>query len=305
MNRAAILTTLAVLALAAAVPAVAGQRPQPVTRGATQRVDAQPDVDRTAPVADERDARETRERFKDVLDRYPPTVGRVLKMDPSLLSNQNYLASYPAIASFVGQHPEIAHNPQYFLEFVYLGREFSPPDRTQEAMNVWRDILGGLALLIGFLVVTMTLGWLVRALMDYRRWYRLSKLQSDAHNKVFDRLVSNEDLLSYIHTPAGQRFLESAPIDLDMGPRTVRPLARILWSIQAGVVVAAAGLGILFVSKRVVEEVAQPLFAVGALALSIGAGFLVSALIAFVLSRRMGLFAPAAAPERPGAATPV
>ena len=52
---------------------------------------------------------------------------------------------------------------------------------------------------------------------------------------------------------------------------------------------ATGGLGTLFVSGRVIEEIAQPLFALGVLVLALGAGFVVSAGASFVLSRRLGL----------------
>ena len=67
-------------------------------------------------------------------------------------------------------------------------------------------------------------------------------------------------------------------------------MSRILWSVQIGVVLFAGGLGLLFVSNRVLEEVAQPLFSIGVLALAVGAGFVVSAGASFLLSRRLGLF---------------
>ena len=48
-------------------------------------------------------------------------------------------------------------------------------------------------------------------------------------------------------------------------------------------------------SGRVIQEIAQPIFAFGVLALTVGAGFIVSAAASFVLSRRLGLFDPAGA----------
>ena len=113
------------------------------------------------------------------------------------------------------------------------------------------------------------------------------------HNKLLDRFTTNEDLMAYIQTPAGRRFLESAPLSVEGPPRrSVRRFSRILWSLQVGIVLAAGALGLLFVSGRVIEEVAQPLFAVGVLALTVGAGFVVSAAASLLLSRRLGLFEP-------------
>ncbi len=70
------------------------------------------------------------------------------------------------------------------------------------------------------------------------------------------------------------------------------PVSRILWSVQAGVVLAVAGLGLLFVSGRVIPEVAEALWVFGVLALALGLGFVFSAFVAYFISRRMGLFEP-------------
>ena len=84
--------------------------------------------------------------------------------------------------------------------------------------------------------------WIIRTLIEYRRWNRTSKVHTEVHNKLMDRFTANEDLLAYMQTPAAQRFLESAPLSLDAPARPVgAPLSRILWSVQVGVVLAAGG----------------------------------------------------------------
>ena len=98
-----------------------------------------------------------------------------------------------------------------------------------------------------------------------------------------------------MQTTAGRRFLELAPISLDAASRPLgAPLNRILWSVQAGVVLALGGVGMLLISRRTVPEVAGPVMAVGILAMAIGAGFAVSAVVAWVLSKRLGLLEPKA-----------
>src|SRR5258707_3034495 len=77
----------------------------------------------TSTVVTDTDSRETREAFHSTLQRYPTEVSRVLKLDPSLMTNQSYLANYPALASFLAQHPEIAHSPTFYLANVYVGDE--------------------------------------------------------------------------------------------------------------------------------------------------------------------------------------
>jgi len=61
------------------------------------------------------DAREVREQLMGVFQQYPPSVREVFKLDPVLLTNANYLAMYPSLAGYLAQHPEVAHNPAYFI----------------------------------------------------------------------------------------------------------------------------------------------------------------------------------------------
>ncbi|PYR77760.1 MAG: hypothetical protein DMF86_08075 [Acidobacteria bacterium] len=278
--------------------AQAGQRPQSPARGG---VPASPgraadEGVRGSAVADDRDANETRERFKETLERYPPSLARVLKLDPSLLTNQDYLASYPGVATFVAQHPEVAHNPGYFLEWVRSQGDWGAPQTPRDQLlNFWKDLLAGTALFVGLTMLAWFVSWLIRMFVDHRRWLRLSKIQTEAHTKLLDRFTANEDLLNYIQSPAGRRFLESAPIVTDAAPRGVgAPYGRMLWSMQAGVVLAVTGIGLEIISARSGEEFAPPLAGFGVLAMALGVGFVLSAIIAYILSRRLGLIEPPA-----------
>ena len=256
-------------------------QPRPAPAQAPAPVQAQ------APV-DERDARETRERIREVLNQYPPSVGQVLRLDPSLLSKPDYMASYPTLATFVAQHPQVVHNPAFFIG--------DPRFEAQEtgrgaALRVVENVFDGAMFLIGVVSFFTLVGWLGRALIDYRTWQRASKIQADAHAKLVDRLTSNEDLLAYLQSPAGQRATMSATRPgLDIAMRAVgAPVNRILWSVQAGVVLAAGGLGLWFAKASVIEEAAQALNVVAVLAVALGVGFVASALVAYGLSRQLGL----------------
>ena len=244
-------------------------------------------------VVTDADSHETRDAFNSALRRYPSEVTRVLRLDPTLMSNQAYLANYPALASFLAQHPEVAHSPAF-----YLGSAIGDEQRGENSSErVWRSTMEGISIFAVFALVTGVLTWLVRTVIDHRRWSRVSKVQAEVHNKLLDRFTSNEDLLAYIQTPAGRRFLESAPIALDGGPRAVAaPIGRILWSIQVGLVVAAAGFGLEYVSGSIQKDVAQPLYAMGVLGIAIGAGFVLSAIVSFILSRKLGLWEPPPVP---------
>jgi hypothetical protein len=219
-----------------------------------------------------------------------------LGLDPSLLGNEAYLAPYPALVDFLGKHPEIARNPSFY---VGDGPDHRTRDLKGQVLDMWRDALISVTVFTGFGIAFGVLFWLTRTIIDYRRWSRLAKVQTDVHTKILDRFTANEDLLSYIQSPAGSKFLESSPIKLDAGPRTVgAPLSRILWSVQGGVVLLAAGIGLMVVSARLGNDAAQPVQAFGVLGVALGLGFVVSAVISFAISRRLGLIeAPPEAPR--------
>ncbi len=107
-------------------------------------------------------------------------------------------------------------------------------------------ILAGTGVAAGVSAFLGVFVWVIRSIIDHRRWLRLSRVQAEVHTKLLDRLTTNEDLLSYIQSPAGRRFLESAPITMDSEPRaTTAPISRIIWSLQAGLVLAALGQRVL------------------------------------------------------------
>lgn len=248
------------------------------------------------PVAAAQDARETRQQLEQLLRMLPPSVGAVLRVDPSLLRNEGYLATYPALAAFLQTHPDVINNADYYLQNVStaaLARVRPEPttlDARTEAVRAWRGMVENLTVLLVVGVITGAAVWLLRSLIDLRRWSRTSRVQAEVHGKLLDRLTSNEDLLAYIQTPAGRRFLEAAPLaTTPRAPSVSAPVSRMLWSVQAGVVLAAAAIGLLFISGRVIEELAQFIFAVGVLVLALGIGFVISAGASYLLSRRFGL----------------
>jgi hypothetical protein len=236
---------------------------------------------------DRRNAEETRQRLRQVIERYSPSLFEVFKHDPTLLRNEEYLASYPGLAAFLQQHPEVGHNPSFFVGQPSWERS----DPRTAGVDLWRHMMEALTIFAGFGLAASVLIWLIKTLIDYRRWLRLTRIQTEAHTKLLDRLTSNEDLMAYIQSPSGRRFLESAPIALDAAAqKTVSaPVSRILLSIQAGAVLACGGVGFLYASGRVIEEIAPGLFTIGVLAIAFGVGFFVSAILAYGLSERLGL----------------
>lgn len=275
------------LCLFAALPAAA-QNPAQTPRRQPQAVRV-----------DDANAHEARQHLQEMLQQYPPTLGVVLAIDPTLLESETYLQPYPQLGTFIAQHPDIAHNPGFYFENQlqqFNRRNDNWNDPKMAVIRTMENVLGGLAGLTAGLTAMFTIAWILRSVIEHRKWLRVSKTHMDTHAKLMDRLTSNEDLISYMESPAGRKFLEAAPIPLDGGPKMLNaPFGRILWSVQAGVVVAALGGGLIYASMRLGANATYsdgeiPLLVIGIAALAIGAGFFISAIAAYGLSHRLGLF---------------
>jgi len=242
------------------------------------------------PSVDEQNANETRERVRQILEQYPPSLRQVLRCDPSLLNRPEYMTTYPTLAAYVTQHPEIAHNPLFFIGGGCGGRNLE--SRSQMAISL-ENIFVGLEVMLGVMFGIGTVGWILRSAIDYRRWQRAMKIQTEAHTKIVDRLASNEDLIAYMNSAAGQRFLMAAPMapaSADTPAMPVNaPINRILWSVQAGVVLTVAGAGLFVAKNSIVDEAAQAMQVLAILVMALGLGFVLSALASWALSRQFGL----------------
>src|SRR5436190_809218 len=286
------LTAAAVIAIPASpAAALAAQNRTPAPAPQTA-APAAPATAAPAPGDFNRNTNETRDRLHQVLEQYPPTLASVLRLDPTLISRPDYLAPYPTLANFLAAHPEVAHNPTYFLGQVNADRYTPELNSRIQMMREIQEGFVGLLVFCGFMGFFSAVVYLLRGVIDHKRWVAATKIQTETHNKLFDRLTSNEDLMAYLQSPAGQRYLNLAPAPAET-PRTVSaPVNRIMWSAQTGIVVALGGLGLAGARSFVIEELSQPLMVLALFGLSIGIGFIISAIASYGLSRHLGLFAP-------------
>ena len=240
---------------------------------------------------DQPDTQRTRNDFENLLNRYPPSVKRVLRDDPNLMKNDAYLAPYPALGAYLKAHSEVTLDPAFYLGGLSNNDFNQPMDHSDKVRASGEHVLAGAAVFMGLCLAACLIAWLTRTFIDFRRWSRLSRVQTEIHTRLIDRFTGNEELLAYIRTPAGSRFLESAPISLEPGSKSIgAPLSRIMWSLQAGIVLVAAGTGLAVASTQSGEDLALVLRIFGTLVLALGIGFLIAAGGALFLSRKMGLF---------------
>ena len=275
-------------------PAQPGQPARPAAPSVPQKPQPPNAPAQTSPgvfIAETRDARETRERLNDVFRQYPPSVREVLRLDPTLMYRPDYMGNYPMLAAFLEQHPEVAHNPGFFVgEQRYDEQSNNPRIEVVRAMRNAVEFAG-----IALIVMTITTGvvFLVKTVVEHWRWQRAIKAQNELNTKLIDRFASSEDLLAYLQSPQG-KLLTEAPILPQAAPRAMgAPLSRIFWSLQSGIVLGALGGGLMFVSATAGEpEVITFLNGIGIVVLMIGIGFAVSAVVSYLLSQRLGLVGP-------------
>ena len=264
---------------------------------------------RSATPASERDVKPTQQELIKLL-RLTPTLTTVVAHDPSLLANTEYVnRNNPELGQFLALHPEIARNPEFYL-FTHMSPEDGSPDEALERA-VWpeysqrrgnqeriSDILDPFAGLIAFACFLGALIWMTRMFIENRRWNRTFRLQSEVHGRLIDKFSSTQELAHYMETEAGKRFLEAAPISLNVetSQRMPNAVARVLTPLQIGVVLSLLGAGLLLI-RRSRPEMEIPFLIMGTLALMPGLGFILSAGISWTLAHRLGLLPNPQHPE--------
>lgn len=246
-------------------------------------------------VIDRQNASETRERLRELLNEFPPALAQVLRLDPTLISNSDYLAPYPSLAAYLRQHPEVARNPSFFFGDVrFSGYE---ANNRYQMVNQLQEIGIGIGVFLFFMTALGVVAHIGRGLLEHRRWLHAMKVQTEAHTKIVERLGSNEELMAYVQSPAGQRFLSTTTLGTDPDNRPLgigalsapAPVGRILGSAQIGVVTAFGGIGLWIAKNHVIDELAQPLSVLAVLGVALGLGFVLSAAVAYGMSRQLGL----------------
>jgi hypothetical protein len=244
--------------------------------------------------------------------RLSPTLTTVVARDPSLLSDQEYVTrSNPELAQFLQAHPEVVRNPSFYL-FTHLPHRNGQLDEELER-SVWpdlvptppqdsgmRDFVGPFFASLGFLTLLGSLLWLIHMFLQNRRWNRIFRLQTEVHSKLIDRFGNNQELLTYMGTEAGKRFLEASPIPVDFKvdqQRMPNVVARVLTPLQIGVVLTLLGIGLLLL-RHGISDLATPLLLFGIVVLMPGLGFILSAGITWVLAGRLELLPESAGRAR-------
>jgi hypothetical protein len=270
-------TRIACLALLLVIPGFAQRTPAPAPAPGPA----------SAVAPDEETLARTRHQLMDLL-RLSPRLTEVVSRDASLLGDGEYIQrKNPELARYLEAHPEIVRNPEFYL-FGGRGGDRLEDIRfnsENERERVTNRILNDGGAILAVLVFLFSGLWLLRLLMDNLRWRRVLHLQTDVHNKLLDKFGNSQELLAYMQSDAGKRFLEGAPISIALGesaPHWGSPIVRILRPLQIGIVLAAGGVGLM-------ANAYDALQTIGKIILMIGIGFIISAAASWLIARHAGL----------------
>jgi hypothetical protein len=220
-------------------------------------------------------ARGALDRF---LDSHPEIENEVLG-DPHRISDTGYVHDHPELEAFLDSHPLVKADPRAFIS----ARSW----RFTQGRNDTDELLSYFIPFSVFVCMLLAVLWVVRTILENRRWNKSFKVHEEVHTKLIDKFASGQELTAYMVSDAGRRLLEWTPPSIE--GRMPFAAGRILWSVQAGLILGLAGAGLLAV-RRYVPDAAQPLLVFGMLGLTIGLGFCFSALLSYGISKHLGLF---------------
>ncbi len=262
--------------------------------------------------ASDQDVTATRQQLFTLL-RMSPKLTTVVARDPSLLAEHEYVGrNNPQLAQFLQDHPEVARSPEFYLfanpgegnqelesqqrELLFeraVWPELSERDREVIRQEMRRDSRGYSSDLLAFLAFVFILGallWLTRVLLQNRRWGKIFKVQTDTYGKLLEKFSTNEELLAYVRSDSGKRFLESASLPLNpesSSPQMSGLASRVMGSLQLGIVLALVGIGLLTLRNRLSDQI--PILLFGTMGLTLGLGFIISSGLSFALGRHFKL----------------
>src|SRR5436853_5013780 len=226
------------LLAALAAPALAAQtattRAKPAQPAAAAQ-NAAANGTTTGPLDGETIERNRRDMFE--LLRATPRLTEILRNDSALLADQPLVERHnPQLARFLEQHPEIPRNPEFYLFSNVGGMHLSQVRENVESERerVMMRVVNESGPVVVYLVVLGAGAWLLRVLMDNLRWKRVFNTQTEIYNKLLDKFSTNDELLAYVRSESGKRFLEQAMLPLNAeAPAQRSGIGRVLVPLQA------------------------------------------------------------------------
>ena len=137
----------------------------------------------------------------------------------------------------------------------------------------------GIVALVTIPAMVVLVFWIIFSTV---RRFRTVRLVAELHAKFLERFATSQELLAYMQTEEGKRFLESTTVEQS------NPIGRILGAVQAGVILTLVGLALMLLRGRI-SGGEDAFLGFGAVILALGVGFLISAGASYAISKSVGL----------------
>jgi len=135
-------------------------------------------------------------------------------------------------------------------------------------------------------LVAFTICFIVWVVFSSVRRYGIARTKASLQEKVLQRIDSSDALASLAANEPGRRFLESITVEEN---KVSSPYGRILFGIQAGLVLIFFGIAMLFIHHHI-DTYGNPGFIIiGTGAIGLGLGFLTASAASLFVSRKLGL----------------
>jgi len=134
-------------------------------------------------------------------------------------------------------------------------------------------------------IVGGTIGWIVWVVFTTLRRYLIAKTKARLQEKILERITSSDALATLAANDSGRHFLESITVEESLPPA---PSTRILFGIQAGLVLFFFGIAILTLHRHIYDPVGGFII-VGTGGIGLGLGFLFASAASIFVSRKLGL----------------
>jgi hypothetical protein len=146
---------------------------------------------------------------------------------------------------------------------------------------------GTLSEIVLFPALFAAIGFLFWVLADHFLQRARLRMNLDFRLKLIERLSSTSDLAAVLNTSQGERLLQAiAGADMSQGLAS-----RLIGTIQAGVVLIIAGVGLAVLAALDSLRSGEAFTAFSVMLIAVGSGFLLSAVIAWRLGAHWGLSA--------------
>lgn len=149
-----------------------------------------------------------------------------------------------------------------------------------EIVSIIPPIIIGLAIIICLTIVVVNI---IKAFKQKAN----VQTRSELYSRMIDKFGAAPEFIAFLQSEDGRRLIE------ENITRSASPMSKILLSIQIGVILILLGAGLLTLSNIFDNTLGGDLYIVlavsGTISAMVGAGFVISSVISYKLSKRWGL----------------